>query len=178
MQVHQIWLDDIIPDKIQTMMATWRSSGYPYRLWRREDLAKYDEEFNKSGMKIYHPALQSDLYKLLIIRDFGGLYVDCDSTLRATLPQLPDDFCGIYGNDALMPDPWIIYSSYTNNDLISKIITEGMNMPNDADPLHRFGYKAFIRKWTSNILDTRAWITHANNYSWRPMQGTANSRRK
>jgi hypothetical protein len=66
-----------------------------------------------------------------------------------------------------MPDPFIIYSSYTNNDQINTIINEGMKMSNSEDPLHRFGHKAFMRKWKENILDTKAWVSHANFYSWR-----------
>lgn len=168
MQVHQIWISDIIPEKIQAMMLSWRTSGNKYKLWRKEDLAIYDEEFNASGMKMYHEELQRDLYRLFILRDFGGLYVDCDTKLNATLPDtLPSIFCGNYAYDLLMPDPWIIYSSHTNNDQIVSLINEGMKMTNGEDPLHRFGYKAFVRRWKEEILDTKAWITHANNFSWR-----------
>lgn len=168
MQIHQIWLDVIIPEKIQVMMATWRTSGNEYKLWRKEDLVIYNEELAITGMQPFHESLKSDLYRLLILRDFGGLYVDCDATLTGSIPSvLPEIFCGHFQNDLLMPDPWMIYSSCTNHDLINKLISEGAKMSNDQDPLHRFGYKAFIRKWNKEILDTRAWAKHANLYSWR-----------
>lgn len=177
MKVHQIWIDDIIPEKIQQQMLTWKNSGYEYQLWRKEDLKIYEEEFNNSGMRIYHNSLQSDLYRLLVLRDYAGIYVDCDSTLKGTLPKFQKTCCACINGDPLMPDPWFIYAAYTNDDQIIKILNDGLKMANDIDPLHRFGYKAFTRKWTSDVIDMKAWIIHANNFSWKQHNIPATTRR-
>ena len=177
MKIHQIWINDIIPENIQHMMATVRGSGYEYKLWRKEDLQVYDEEFNKAGVAIYDEAMQSDFYRLLIIRDFGGLYLDCDVKFKSTLPtDLPKTFCGTIKDDPLMPSNWMIYCAYTNDDQIVSIINDGMKMTNDVDPLHRFGYKSFARKWKKDILELNTCLEHVNLFSWR--NTSAGKRRK
>ena len=177
MKIHQIWINDIIPENIQHMMATVRGSGYEYKLWRKEDLQVYNEELNKAGLNIYHEVMQSDLYMLLILRDFGGLYLDCDVNFKSTLPNdLPKTFCGSLKGDPLMPDPWMIYCAYTNDDQVVSIINDGMKMTNDVDPLHRFGYKAFVRRWQKDILELSACFEHVNLFSWR--KPSVNNRRK
>jgi inositol phosphorylceramide mannosyltransferase catalytic subunit len=80
--IHQIWLGSRpVPVTVDTWMAHAAAHGYRHRLWREDDLiqAGYDS----------HPALRHmldegdfpgavDVVRYMILRDFGGIYLDCD----------------------------------------------------------------------------------------------------
>jgi inositol phosphorylceramide mannosyltransferase catalytic subunit len=79
---HQIWLGSRpVPPTVDAWAAHAAAHGYHHRLWREADLAQsgYDD----------HPALRHmldegdfpgavDVVRYMILRDFGGIYLDCD----------------------------------------------------------------------------------------------------
>ncbi|WP_244530078.1 glycosyltransferase [Rhizobium sp. NFR07] len=80
--IHQIWLGSRpVPPTVGAWSAHATAHGYQHRLWREEDLAQagYDR----------HPALRHmldegdfpgavDVARYMILRDMGGIYLDCD----------------------------------------------------------------------------------------------------
>ncbi|WJH41857.1 glycosyltransferase [Aliirhizobium terrae] len=80
--IHQIWLGSRpVPPTVDAWAAHAAAHGYRHRLWREADLAQsgYDD----------HPALRHmldegdfpgavDAARYMILRDLGGVYLDCD----------------------------------------------------------------------------------------------------
>lgn len=80
--IHQIWIG---PKDVPPAAAAWAAHAnahdYDYRLWREEDLksAGYD------GHPVFSEMLEAgdfpgavDVARYLILRDLGGIYLDCD----------------------------------------------------------------------------------------------------
>jgi len=78
-KIHQIWLGSDIPDKYVSCMETWADAkGWEYRLWTEPDLEKmslYNKDLYLLG-KNYGE--KSDILRLEILYQEGGLYVDVD----------------------------------------------------------------------------------------------------
>lgn len=77
--IHVIWLGSEIPEKYENWQQTWKDmKGWEYRLWTDREvetltLANRDlyEKSNNYGEK-------SDILRLELLYQFGGLYVDTD----------------------------------------------------------------------------------------------------
>lgn len=77
--VHQIWLGKPMPEKFKPLTQTWAEmAGWEYRLWTEKEVAELEmvnrELFDKA--KDYGEA--SDILRLEILYQEGGLYVDTD----------------------------------------------------------------------------------------------------
>ena len=77
--VHQIWLGSKVPAKYKTWMNSWMNwMGWEYKLWTDEDV----EHLSLYNQKLYDQATnygeKSDILRLELLEQFGGLYVDTD----------------------------------------------------------------------------------------------------
>jgi hypothetical protein len=87
--IHQIWISNAkgmqpIPDHIQTMMKVVKdmheSQGWEYKLWGDELFDIYKEELPanyRTDDRIPAAVIQDHL-KILLMRDKGGIFMDCD----------------------------------------------------------------------------------------------------
>lgn len=80
--IHQIWLGSrLVPPTADAWAAHAVANGYQYKLWREADLAEngYDR-----STALRHMLQQGDfpgavdVARYMILRDFGGIYLDCD----------------------------------------------------------------------------------------------------
>lgn len=77
--VHQIWLGSPVPEVFRQWMESWmRLEGWEYRLWTEKEI---------SELSLYNKCLydastnfgeKSDIVRLEILAQFGGVYVDVD----------------------------------------------------------------------------------------------------
>ena len=77
--VHQIWLGGKVPEEYRLWASTWAQlQGWTYQLWTDENihtLKLYNQDlFNE----IDNYGEKSDLLRLEILRQYGGVYVDMD----------------------------------------------------------------------------------------------------
>lgn len=80
--VHQIWLGSPIPDDFLQFIDTWRHDGWEYKLWTDAEIAK----LNMHNRVIYDQSdnfgEKSDIARLEILYQYGGIYVDTDFECR------------------------------------------------------------------------------------------------
>lgn len=81
--IHQIWIGDKpIPADCKAWCSEWKSlhRGWEYHLWGNELFEKYADDpyvsfMNNSNEKL---AFVSDRFRVLLLREFGGVYLDAD----------------------------------------------------------------------------------------------------
>lgn len=161
--IHQIWLTKDIPVHIQAWMKTWENAG-EYKLWTYNNIGPYYGLVEKAGLADVHPALQSDLIRLVILLDHGGLYVDCDCELikPIPIPKLKDGTAAHWFDGA---DPLLLYAK-PNNKHISAIYDFGFTLSEFVPEIYRWGYKAFNNFWTGHVEDVQDWCIHRSQHSW------------
>lgn len=71
---------------------TWCQSGWNARLWTDADIQKFFErEFPLfASHQSQHPVMRSDAFRYLLLKRFGGLYVDLDFVNLSTLDWLEE----------------------------------------------------------------------------------------
>lgn len=77
--VHQIWLGGPVPERYHNWMTYWASlEGWEYKLWTDEEadaLPMYNKDLYN---KCINKGEKSDILRLEILNQFGGIYVDVD----------------------------------------------------------------------------------------------------
>jgi inositol phosphorylceramide mannosyltransferase catalytic subunit len=76
--VHQIWLGSPVPNEFREWMDSWHHEGWEYRLWTDEEIAKLDMQNRVLYDQSKNFAEKSDIARLEILYQYGGLYVDTD----------------------------------------------------------------------------------------------------
>ena len=80
---HRIWLGSNI-DTVEYLKSCVDSikilNGWQHNLWTEKDivLAFGQDYVNNVKMKFEYYNLQSDIYRMRILHEFGGFYLDCD----------------------------------------------------------------------------------------------------
>lgn len=87
-KIHQIWIGPrVLPEKYVEMTANMKAMhpGWEYKLWTHDELFndRYaDDIYLQAYLKepdTFRWAFIADRIKLLLLRDFGGVYVDVDA---------------------------------------------------------------------------------------------------
>jgi mannosyltransferase OCH1-like enzyme len=93
--IHQIWIPnkESLPDNMKVWSESFLkyNKEYDYILWDDQTISEhFDLEliYNKYDLKEQHPALQSNILRLLLIQKFGGLYFDTDCECFSSLDDL------------------------------------------------------------------------------------------
>jgi hypothetical protein len=77
-RIHQIWIGTNPPENIQGWMNFASTlEGWEYTFWNEEKIiAQYSQDFYDL-YKNCNTEFQADIYRMLVVRDFGGFYLDC-----------------------------------------------------------------------------------------------------
>lgn len=146
-------------------MLDWQKSGHEYRLWRAYDVLKWLPILKETKLYTEHPALQSDLLRLLILKEHGGLYVDCDCELVNDIPHdLPVNLAGWYITGA---DPFLLHVE-PNCKSINTMLQFGALRTNGLHEIYRWGFKAYNKVWPGLVADVSDWCIHRGEQSWLP----------
>lgn len=82
--IHQLWKDAVVPDRYAPLVASWRKHhpDWQYRLWTDADLRDFVARHYPDFLAVYdgyrQPISRADAARYLLLRHFGGLYVDLD----------------------------------------------------------------------------------------------------
>jgi hypothetical protein len=176
MNIHQIWQGTDIPERISNLLATWSSlPDTNYKLWRDEDLAVYNDFLIEADLDTLHPAYKSYLYRLLILQDFGGLYIDADCEKIGDIPVL-DKFTMVCEKGILKNT---VMFAPSGDPLLHNIIYFGINGAGTEEVVGaKFGSVALQRIFgmeyqdTYNRIEYDTWCRHYNFKTWRSYPGT------
>lgn len=96
--IHQTWKTTAIPPRWQSLAAGWKAQNpaFGYWFWTDEDIARLVAGRYPELLPLFEayaqPIARVDLGRYLILRTFGGVYVDLDcECLRPIQPLLGDD---------------------------------------------------------------------------------------
>ena len=89
-KIHQIWLGDkIIPKKCKKWMLSWQEFNpqWEYKLWDEQNIKELDVKDMNIYSKKFNPGYRSDILRYIILKNFGGIYVDTDFECLKPLPS-------------------------------------------------------------------------------------------
>jgi predicted O-methyltransferase YrrM len=111
--IHLVWLnDDAPPAEVQTAVASWREHApqFTVRLWTHRDVAKH---YGAKMLATDYPLrIVSDLLRVHLLHEFGGVYLDADMFAQPGAGAALADICdhcrlfgtGFDGSNALAVD--------------------------------------------------------------------------
>jgi glycosyltransferase involved in cell wall biosynthesis len=82
--IHQLWKDAAVPERYRSLVDSWsrHNPGWERRLWTDRDLLDLVEQRYPDWLATYlgyqHNINRADLGRYLVLREFGGVYVDLD----------------------------------------------------------------------------------------------------
>lgn len=100
--IHQTWKTSDLSPILRQLTDTWKSnhSDWEYRLWTDADIdillkSKYPEIYEM--MIDCYPSIKKwDVARLVIVYEFGGLYVDIDTVSFKNVNDLIDNECVLF----------------------------------------------------------------------------------
>jgi mannosyltransferase OCH1-like enzyme len=148
-KIHQIWLSDpdTMPLKCQIWCDEWKElhPEWEYKLWDGSTLT--DELINKYNLENVHPAIISDILRVFIIRQYGGIYLDVDAKPNGTLDDLLEcdffAFADSWGQSGILVHG-AIFGSRPHNPIFNYAIKAFENNSKlQIPPEKKFGYYVF-----------------------------------
>ncbi len=92
--IHFSWFSgDPVPDRIQSMMATWKSHmpDYEYMLWDAEKLAETGNVFAAEAVSVRKWAFAADFVRFYAVYTYGGIWLDTDIEVFKPFDPLLDN---------------------------------------------------------------------------------------
>ena len=102
--VHFTWKDDNPPAEVfpRWWRESWQASGWAARLWTDhdiEDFFKTQPKEIRAAMKAYPcGVMRSDAFRYLLLKRFGGLYVDLDFVSLSRMDWIAEIDCFACGD--------------------------------------------------------------------------------
>ena len=91
-KIHQIWLGGKdIPKRCLKWMESWQkfNNDWDYKLWDEESIKELNiKDFDVYSQKL-NPGYRSDIIRYIVLKKYGGLYVDTDFEC---VKKIPDKF--------------------------------------------------------------------------------------
>lgn len=102
--IHQIWIGATpIPERLTTWMSSWSEHfpGWDYRLWTDREVLDFLPCMVCRDVFVSQPniGLKSDILRLELLREFGGMYADCDFECLRPFEHLLQEDCFHYGDE-------------------------------------------------------------------------------
>ena len=88
-KIHQIWLGEkSIPRICKRWMNSWRDLNpqWEYKLWDEKNIKELNVDYLHVYSKKFNPGYRSDILRYIILKKFGGMYVDTDFECIKPLP--------------------------------------------------------------------------------------------
>ena len=89
-KIHQIWLGEkSIPKICKKWMKSWKDFNpqWEYKLWDEQNIKELNIENINVYSKDFNPGYRSDILRYVILKKFGGIYVDTDFECLKPLPS-------------------------------------------------------------------------------------------
>jgi len=125
MKVHQIWISGDMSPRFRawtdTAKAWAQEMGADYKLWTWSDLlAEFGKEPEAETLSRCMETLPTataytfaaDYYRLRIIAEYGGIYLDTDARCQHTIcpPESPGLYVGAERFDPSLPSTWLLWA--------------------------------------------------------------------
>jgi len=107
--IHYLWLSDEKSANVKVCLESWRRhlepAGYTITEWNRRTFPYNDWEWTRSAYEYKKWAFVTDFFRLWVLYNYGGIYLDADVTMRGTFDAFLDApfFIGSECQDQLGP---------------------------------------------------------------------------
>jgi mannosyltransferase OCH1-like enzyme len=123
--IHQIWLGGEVPVKYKQYMDSWRQFNptWGYKLWTDKDVNDIFITKRSIFDACKNQGMRSDILRMDILRQYGGLYVDTDFECLRPFDDLMNlkFFCGIAYGDVFVLYVGLI-ASVPNHPIINACV--------------------------------------------------------
>ena len=89
-KIHQIWLGEKnIPKISKNWMNSWKEFNpeWEYKLWDEQNIKELNVKDLNVYSKQFNPGYRSDILRYVILKKFGGIYVDTDFECLKPIPS-------------------------------------------------------------------------------------------
>lgn len=114
--VHAIWFGGDIPPVHARCVASWRQTmpEFEIKIWNETSLAVDSAPFSQAAFRQRDYRKMADYWRLRLLRDHGGVYLDCDVFLHRPLPD-----AWLSPSLTLFPQSDVESTSFVNNSIIA-----------------------------------------------------------
>ena len=105
--IHYVWLGNKAkPKKIQKCIASWHKfcPDYEIKEWNETNFDVNSHLFVKEAYEAHNYAFASDVIRLDVLLEYGGIYVDADVEFLKPIDDLLDDEAFIGFEDVVCTD--------------------------------------------------------------------------
>lgn len=101
--IHYLWLSDEKTPEVECCIASWREHliGYEIKEWNKHNFPYQDFLWTKEAFSQKKWAFVTDFFRLWVLDNFGGIYLDADVTVTGTF-------------DAFLNQPLFIGTEFTD----------------------------------------------------------------
>lgn len=97
--IHYLWLSDEKPYETEQCLITWREKlvGYEIREWNKTNFPYQDFLWTREAYSKNKWAFVTDFFRLWVLENYGGIYMDADVTMTGTFDEFLDQpmFIGV-----------------------------------------------------------------------------------
>ena len=89
-KIHQIWLGNKkLPNRYKKWMNSWKlyNKDWDYKLWNEENIKELDIHNLDLYSNKMNPGFRSDIIRYIILKTFGGIYIDTDFECLKSIPH-------------------------------------------------------------------------------------------
>lgn len=155
-------------DSIKKYMSNWT-----YMLFDDKDNRKLVEELRPDLLKYYdefkHPIMRVDFARVLFLKKYGGIYIDCDFELQKSLEPLFDSGSSLYFIKSHNVGKYLTNSfmaSVPNHPFLDQYLNEMVK----PAPIWAFGKHLHVMQTTGPMALTRSVNIYKPIFSLLPQQ--------
>jgi len=131
--IHYVWVgNNKKPRIVQKCIKSWKKYCPDYEImeWGNEILDEIDVDYVKEAMEAKKYAFVSDYIRLYVLNKYGGIYLDTDTELTASIDQFLnlDFFIGLENWNEIINFNAGLIGVTKNNEKIIKILKEYENI--------------------------------------------------
>ncbi len=135
-RIHYCWFGKKQkPKKVLKCIASWKRVCPEYEIieWNEDNFDVYQSDYLKYCYDNQKWAFFSDLARLLIIRDHGGIYLDTDVELLKNPSELLEKYDAFYGFETeQMINTGLGFGAVENHITVNEMISEYLKLKRDA----------------------------------------------
>lgn len=164
--IHYLWLSDEKPEDVLACLDSWKQhlKGYEIIEWNKTNFPYNDFIWTKEAFSVQKWAFVTDFFRLWVLKNYGGIYLDADVIVRKNFNEFLDHKLFIGTEWMFQLEPHAI-GAEPNHPFIVKCLEYYedrhfiFNGKNDMTPMPFIITKIFMKEY--NYSDSLYSFAHA-----------------
>ena len=125
--IHQTWKSRDLPENYKKYSNSWKNKHpeWEYKFYDDDDCIQFMSFYYPQFLNCYNsleiPVMKADMFRYLVLYQFGGIYADIDAECLKSVDELLDDSLMIVGIDLDFSNFWMkfspMYSFYKKHNI-------------------------------------------------------------